>query len=50
MDGGIEACSCGNNRMNVVDGFDDIGGRLLVDLDQNGRLAVGQSGIAAVFE
>ena len=47
--GEIEACSCGISRLHPIDRADDVGARLPVEDDQDGRLAVGKAGVAQVF-
>ena len=50
MAGEIEALQLGHQRLHQIDGADDVGARLSVEDDQDGRLAVGETGVAEVFD
>ena len=48
--GDTEARRSGNQRLDPVDGLDDVGAGLAIEDDENRRLAVGEAGIAQVLD
>ena len=50
MAGEIEALQLRHQRLHQIDGADDVGAGLPVEDDQDGRLAVGETGIAQIFD
>ena len=50
MAGEIDALQLGHQRLHQVDGADDVGAGLPVENDQDGRFAVGEAGVAQIFD